>query len=127
MTIKYAPSWKRLVSYLIDFIVTYIVVLIAAVQLALSQAALDWLFYTLFFSYGTFMEYKYQATLGKMLLRMKVIKTNGQQPDLMTSFYRNFGKIVSALPLAWGFIRLLTPAFKQGIHDEIARCYVVDR
>jgi uncharacterized RDD family membrane protein YckC len=72
------------------------------------------------------MEYKFQATFGKMILKIKVIRTNGQRPDLATSFYRNFGKIASGLPLGWGFIRLLTPAYKQGIHDEIAKCYVID-
>ncbi len=101
--------------------------IVIGVALGLPQVIIDWLVLVFYFTYGTIMEYKLQATLGKMLLKLKVVRTNGQRPDLATSFYRNFGKIISTLPLGWGFIRLLTPSYRQGIHDEIARCYVIEK
>lgn len=125
-TIKYAPSWKRLISYVIDiwliqFLVTIIWWLVFEAPVSLS------LEYTIFLVYNIIMDYFFQGTIGKMALRIKVIKTNGTRTDFQSSVFRNLGKIVSGLPLGWGFIRLLTPSFPQAIHDELARCYVVEK
>lgn len=85
------------------------------------------LVFGIFLCYNVVMDYSFQGTLGKMILRIKVIKVNGEKPDLLTSVARNVGKIISWLPLGWGFIRLLTPTFPQGIHDELAKCFVVEQ
>jgi uncharacterized RDD family membrane protein YckC len=127
MTFKYAPFWKRLVSYLIDIILSNSISLVIFYSIGLPPAMKDWLFFGVFLTYNILMDYRFQGTLGKRILRLKVVRTNGQRPDLKTSFYRNFGKIVSVLPLFWGFIRMLTPSYPQGIHDELARCYVIEK
>src|SRR6266852_5987764 len=103
MTFKFAPSWKRLVSYVIDVILTNIVSMAIYWTVGLPFEMKDWLIFAVFMTYNILMDYKFQGTLGKRILKLKVIRTNGQRPDLKTSFYRNFGKIVSWLPLGWGF------------------------
>lgn len=125
-TIRYAPSWKRLISYVIDmllieFSVTIIWWLVFEAPISLG------LVYTISFVYNIIMDYFFEGTIGKMVLRIKVIKTNGRRIDFQASVFRNLGKIVSWLPLGWGYIRLLTPSFPQAIHDELARCYVVEK
>ena len=127
MTFTYAPSWKRLVSYLIDIILSNATSLIIFRTFGLPLVIKDWLFLGVFLTYNILMDYRLQGTIGKRILGLKVVRINGQRPDLLTSFYRNFGKIVSALPLFWGFIRMLTPSYPQGIHDELARCYVIEK
>ena len=124
--IKYAPGWKRLISYLIDVSLIQGTIsvswfIIVKVPIPLS------LIFGIFLCYNVVMDYGFQGTVGKMILRIKVIKVNGEKPDLLTSVIRNVGKIISWLPLGWGFIRLLSPTFPQGIHDELAKCFVVER
>lgn len=124
--IKYAPGWKRLIAYMIDVILIQLPVsiswfIVVEVPIPLS------LVFGIFLCYNVVMDYSFQGTLGKMILRIKVIKVNGEKPDLLTSVARNVGKIISWLPLGWGFIRLLTPTFPQGIHDELAKCFVVEQ
>jgi uncharacterized RDD family membrane protein YckC len=87
---------------------------------------MGWTVFFTFMAYNISMDYWRQATIGKMIMRIRVVNLKGEKLRLSTSFYRNFGKIVSALPLYWGFIRLLSPQYKQAIHNEIARCYVVE-
>jgi len=127
MDFKFAPAWKRLVAYLIDYIViTLLSVLIGAI-FGVPFSKFNWLDLGIFMAYYIFMDQRYEGTLGKKALRLKVIRTNGQRVNLKASFFRNFGKIVSTLPLGWGFIRILTPSYPQAIHDELARCYVIEK
>ena len=118
--IKYAPGWKRLIAYIIDAIliqvtisVSWFIVLEAPIPVSLI--------FGIFLFYNVVMDYAFQGTLGKMILRIKVIKVNGEKPDLLTSIVRNVGKIVSWLPLGWGFIRLLSPAYPQGCLGRASR------
>jgi uncharacterized RDD family membrane protein YckC len=72
------------------------------------------------------MDYYHQGAFGKIILKMKVINLERQKPDLLSSFHRNFGKIISALPFLYGFLRILAPHQTQTIHDELGKCYVID-
>ena len=127
MTFNYAPAWRRLIAYLIDIIIVQAILVLSYLLIGdIAFIIRSWIVFWTYMIYNIIMDYKYQGTLGKMLLRIKVITIKGQAPDLKTSFYRNFGKLISALPLLWGFIRILTPSTPQTIHDELARCYVIE-
>lgn len=127
MTFRYAASWKRLIAYLIDITLVNIISIIIYYIAGVPLSMFNWLIFYVFMIYSILMDYKFQGTVGKLILKLKVIRVNGERPDLSTSFYRNFGKVVSTLPLLWGFIRILTPSYPQSIHDEISRCLVVER
>lgn len=86
----------------------------------------DFFAFILFYCYGTIIEHYKQVTLGKIIMKLKVIGTDGQRPTMLNSFYRNFGKIVSVLPFFYGFLRILAPHQRQTIHDELGRCLVID-
>ncbi len=58
-------------------------------------------------------------------MKIRVVNFKGERMSFSVSFIRNFSKIISALPLMYGFIQILAPDVSQTIHDRIAKCYVV--
>lgn len=69
---------------------------------------------------------KYQGTVGKKLLGLKVVDEEGKQITLGKSTIRYFSKILSSI-LYIGYIMIGITEKKQGLHDMIARTYVVRR
>jgi uncharacterized RDD family membrane protein YckC len=111
---------------LIDVTLLNIITWIIQLTFQFSDTVDYWLFFGLYYTYSTLMETSYQQTIGKMILRIKVIKTDGTNPELLSSFYRNLGKLISTLPLFYGFLRILAPHQRQTIHDELAKCWVIE-
>jgi uncharacterized RDD family membrane protein YckC len=64
-------------------------------------------------------------TLGMRALKIKVVKTDGSQLDLVGAFLRYIGLVVSIACLFIGVIWAAFDANKQGWHDKIASTYVV--
>lgn len=82
----------------------------------------------IFISYYALMESsKYQGTLGKIALGMKVVDKNGMRIDLSKAILRNLSKILSALILGIGYFMIIFDDRKQGLHDKIADTFVVKR
>ena len=78
--------------------------------------------------YHAFMESsRYQATLGKMVLGIKVVGEQGQRISFWHATGRTFAKWVSALTLYVGFLMAGATRRKQALHDIIASTYVVDK
>ena len=64
-------------------------------------------------------------TPGKMVVGIKVIRTDSSLITWPYAFLRYLGYIVSAMTLGIGFIWIAFDSHKQGIHDKIADTYVV--
>lgn len=65
-------------------------------------------------------------TPGKMMLRIKVIRTDSSALSLGRAFYREtLGKFVSGIILGIGYIMVAFDDKKQGLHDRMADTYVV--
>ncbi|MEM9896444.1 MAG: RDD family protein [Bacteroidota bacterium] len=78
--------------------------------------------------YYTFMESsKYQATVGKLALGLKVTDAQGQKLDFVKAFIRQLGKIVSGFILLIGYIMAAFTEKKQALHDMIAGTLVVKK
>jgi uncharacterized RDD family membrane protein YckC len=76
--------------------------------------------------YFTLMESsKYQATLGKMALGIKVTDMEGRRISWGRALGRYLGKIVSALILLIGFIMAGFTEKRQALHDMMAKTLVV--
>ncbi len=58
-------------------------------------------------------------------LKIKVIKTDGSQLDLVNAFIRYIGLVISIACLFIGVIWAAFDGQKQGWHDKIAGTYVV--
>jgi hypothetical protein len=67
-----------------------------------------------------------QGTLGKMALGIKVTDLNGNRIDFSKASGRYFGKIISSIILCIGYIMVAFTQKKQGLHDIMAGCLVVN-
>ena len=70
---------------------------------------------------------KYQATVGKMALGLRVSDVDGQNLDFVKSLIRNVCKIISGMILGIGYIMAGFTERKQGLHDIIAGTLVVKK
>lgn len=78
-------------------------------------------------SYFILLTYFYNATLGKMLLKIKVVNTNYQKLSFIQVLIRELiGKFISGLIFGLGYIWVIFDDKKQGWHDKIAKTYVIN-
>jgi uncharacterized RDD family membrane protein YckC len=68
---------------------------------------------------------KRQGTLGKRLLGLVVTDMNGQRISFARASGRHFGKILSQITFAIGYIMAGTTERKQALHDLVSSCLVV--
>jgi uncharacterized RDD family membrane protein YckC len=123
---KKASFWKRLVAYIFDNLLLVIFTALLARIFGLPDVIEYWLYFVLYYAYNIFCDNYHQATLGKMIMKLRVVGIDDQKPSLKNSIYRNFGKIISALPFFYGFLRILAPHIRQTVHDEWGKCVVIE-
>ncbi len=70
---------------------------------------------------------KYQATVGKLALGLKVTDVDGNSLDFVKSLVRNVCKIISGMIMGIGYIMAGFTDKKQGLHDIIAGTLVVKK
>ena len=68
-----------------------------------------------------------QATVGKMVLGLKVTDLNGEKLDFVKALVRNLCKIISYLILCIGYIMAGFTEKKQALHDMIASTLVLKK
>jgi len=146
-TPDYAGFWKRFLAYIIDLFIIILVsfaiglafglLLLAAgvepsdeysgffdiadIALFLFNTTLIWIYYAEMESSST------QATLGKMAVGIKVTDLHGNRIGFGKATGRHFGKIISSLILLIGYAMIAITEKKQGLHDMMAGCLVVNR
>lgn len=134
----YAGFWKRFAAFFIDMIILIVLGGLAGGALgflygaqtgtaegaeAIGQAAgilVGWIYYAAFESSDK------QATLGKMALSIKVTDMEGKKIGFGRATGRYFGKILSSLILLIGYLMVAFTSKKQGLHDMLAGCLVVN-
>ena len=67
------------------------------------------------------------ATPGKRLCRLKVVDMAGNRISFGRAFLRNISKILSFLPLGFGFLMAFLTIRSQTLHDKIAGTVVLKR
>ena len=152
--VRYAGFWLRFVAYLIDDFLLGLVGFIISIPfiggivfsaigidmnpenaenivrglagilgsilgLILIVTVLSWLYFALMESSKT------QATLGKMVLGLKVTDLEGNPISFARATGRYFGKILSGIIFYIGYILAGLTEKKQALHDIIAGCLVV--
>ncbi|CAB1080555.1 hypothetical protein D1AOALGA4SA_8235 [Olavius algarvensis Delta 1 endosymbiont] len=75
--------------------------------------------------YDTWFVGKHGATPGKMACNLKVVVEDGSQLTYMRAFGRHFGKWLSSMILAIGFIMAAFDDQKRTLHDRICETRVV--
>ncbi len=143
ISVTYGGFWKRSIAFMIDYIVTVVLIMffafLGAAALALrgvdvndtqtllrfdlwvqaSGFVLIWLYFALLESS------KMQATIGKKLLGMQVTGLDGKRLSFLRSSVRHFAKILSVALALIGFIMIAFTKKKQGLHDIIASALVI--
>ena len=146
--VHFAGFWLRFVAYVIDIVVIWIVaipiylLLGAAFGLSMSSIARDpngmllgsslgslvlfegcailglWLYFAIMESSA------WQGTVGKKILGLRVTDLGGNRISFGRATGRFFGKLLSNLTFAIGYIMAGFTAKKQALHDMIAGCLV---
>ena len=133
-SVRYAEFWKRVVATVIDTLVflpligyvgreptIYENLSGTGVVLALFFTVLVWLYYAGMESANS------QATIGKMLMGIKVTDLAGNRISFARASGRFFGKALSKLIIYIGFIMAAFTEKKQGLHDILAKTLVVNK
>lgn len=79
-----------------------------------------WIFY-----HATFNSSALQSTLGKRMLKLKIIDLYGNRMGLIRSFFRSLAVFISIVPIGLGIWYISTDTKKRGWHDLIAGTYVI--
>jgi uncharacterized RDD family membrane protein YckC len=88
----------------------------------------QFIFFTIQTLYFALMESSnYQATIGKMVLGLKVTDVNDGKLDFIKALVRNLSKIISGMILLIGYIMAGFTEKKQALHDMIAGTLVVKK
>lgn len=137
---QYAGFWLRVVASLLDSVVVFILQLVCGMVLGASgallgglgndgssMAVLIWLFTTvLSLAYYVIFTGSCGQTLGKMALRIKVIRKDGGDLGYGGAALREtIGKFISGIILGIGYLMVAFDERKQGLHDKIAGSYVI--
>jgi len=70
---------------------------------------------------------KYQATIGEMIMKIKVIDLYGKKMGFLRAISRCISIIISILPFGVGIWYMSMDPKKQGWHDLISGTYVIKR
>ncbi len=142
---QYASFWRRALAALVDFplaclftvlfvlVVTVAALLIAEVMgaraeteqeigeaLALAAGVISqWLYF------GLSESSRWQATLGKRILGIRVTDFEGNRINFQKATNRYFAKYLSALPAGLGFAKVLLSENRQALHDSLAGTLVL--
>ena len=132
-----AGFWLRLVALMVDGFLVFLMQVIFGIILAFASSdgfnlggatslllqlfsTVVSLFYWIFFTGNC------GQTPGKMLLRIQVVRTDGSSLSYGTAFYREVvGKFLSGIIFAIGYLMAAFDDQKQGLHDRMAKTYVI--
>ncbi len=105
---RYAGFWIRFAAALVDSVFSVVVF------------GIGWVV-------NIYLTGKEGYSVGKRLFGLRVVKTDGKTPiGLTDALVREvIGKIISGMLLGIGFLWIAFDSEKQGLHDKIAKTYVV--
>ena len=133
LKVIYAGLWIRSLAAFIDLIIVFAILMIPEIFLFsfnFSQIDLNsyrfcislaiWIFY-----HATFESSVYQATLGKIVLKLKVIDFFGKRISILRATSRCLSVFISVVSLGFGIWYISTDIKKRGWHDLIVGTYVI--
>jgi len=143
---QYAGFWIRAIAYGIDALIVQVLsaVILAVAGLGFMSGAGEARFEDLFsrifemnfnflqvasvavnLAYFTFFLGRSGQTPGKMLCRLKVVRTDGASITYSQALVRTIGYYINAFTLCLGFLWVAIDRRKQGLHDKIASTFVI--
>lgn len=134
----YSGAFRRLFAFMIDCVVIIGAYMLLALilgfavfsspLLALPMFGL-WYFGGMFcfawLYFAIFESSKWQATVGKRVLGLKVVDLEGNRVGFWRATARYFSKLLSRFILMIGFLMIFWTKKKQALHDKIASTLVI--
>jgi uncharacterized RDD family membrane protein YckC len=131
----YIGFWLRLLAYIVDSVILYSTLFLSVYFMAhlfrfIHFTPTEWFFHSISIAapavYYVGFWAKKQATVGKMLIGVKIIDAKTRSaPTPRQCAIRYFAGILSAIPLFLGYIWIAFDAKKRGWHDILAETLVV--
>jgi len=141
--LQYAGFWRRFAAYLIDGIVVAFaliqfrtLVYVQLASLSMDTETLNEILTTALGTMSLLFTWVYysgmessplQATIGKLAVGIYVTDLQGQRISFGRATGRHFGKVLSGLILAIGYLMAGFTARKQALHDMLATCLVLGK
>lgn len=148
--VVYAGFWKRVAAYCIDSVIVGmvggVIAMVIGMVLGLGMAGIGggsdamgagFIMIQLLTNvlsialaaayYAGFHASAGKATLGKMAVGIKVVRTDGERISIARGIGRYFAAMLSGLILCIGFVMAAFTERKQGLHDMICDTLVVDK
>lgn len=122
-----ATGIQRFVHMLVDTIAIYVLTLICTIVIGLITGTVSentiglitiLMLFICFFAYYTFMEFKFQRTIAKMMTNTYVICADGQKPSLSKILGRTFCRLIPFDNVSYLFT-------SSGFHDYLSSTVVV--
>jgi len=126
VAMNYAGFWRRFVAQIIDAIILGAItgILIWILFFGAPQAV-SWLGSVIGIVYVIgFWTWRGQ-TPGKIVMGVKIVKTDGSPIGIGRAILRYIGYWVSSIIICIGYLMIAWDSKKQGLHDKIAGTYVV--
>lgn len=135
--VPFASFSARSIAFIIDFIIVVILLLAVELPSIVSDAAKGvnsryeinpfhgWSILAFVFYSGLLTYFFKGQTLGKMIMKIKVISLTHEHISLWHSIERSLGYGASALEGGFGFIQYFTHPNHQTVHDRIAETIVI--
>jgi uncharacterized RDD family membrane protein YckC/DNA-directed RNA polymerase subunit RPC12/RpoP len=134
--LKYAGFWIRFCARFIDVIILDIVNFGIGFGIGIamaggsSQKAAPLIAglagMILAFSYNIYFNGRYGATPGKMALKLKIVRSNGDPITYGRAFGRVFGEALSNLTLGIGYMMAGWDEQKRALHDRVCDTRVIE-
>lgn len=129
---EYIGLGKRFVAFFLDYLIIGILALLIMFGTklffisSLSNDSYSYFAWGMAFFYFILLESSFlQGTFGKVIGKIKVVNANGERLTVLNATVRFFAKFISALIFGPGFLMIAFTKNKQGLHDKLARTYMV--
>lgn len=77
--------------------------------------------------YQTFFTMQYGATLGKIIMKIRIIELSTlSNPSFLSAFNRSVFRVVSEILFYLGFVWAMLDPYRRSWHDRTARTLVID-
>lgn len=124
---KYAGFWIRLAATLIDVLVIGIPASILQVGLIFATGSNSMMYVVELAAVALviYLDGIKGGTPGKLILGMRIVNEKGKYIGIPMAILRYIGKILSGIILLIGYLMIAWDKRKQGLHDKIAKTFVV--
>lgn len=135
--LRYASVGRRFVAVLADGIITWVVMLLLTfaslaisggdkgVMAAMSSMVATVLSTVLGVTYYVYLNGKYGATFGKMMMGIKIVRAGGKSIGFGLAFGRYFAQFINVFTFGFGYLMAIWDKEKRGLHDRVCGTRVV--